>query len=114
MCRSIAPDVRQEPHVEHAVGLVEHEVLEAGELRVGLPEMIEQPAGRADDHVDAAAEGVLLRPHADAAEHRGAGDRRVHGEVVQILENLRGELARRREDQRARGAGACAASASAR
>ena len=65
-----APDVGQESHVEHAVGFVEHEVLEAGELRVRRAEMIEQTAGRADDHVDAAAERVLLRPHADAAEDR--------------------------------------------
>ena len=70
-------DVGEEAHVEHPVGLVEHEVLEAGQLRVRVPEVIEQPAGRRDDHVDAAAERVLLRAHADAAEHRRAGDRRV-------------------------------------
>ena len=50
-----------------------------------------------DDDVDAAAEGVLLRPHADAAEDGRAVDRRVDGEVVQVLEDLRRELARRRE-----------------
>ena len=42
-----------------------------GELRVRRAEMIEQPARRADDDVDAAAERVLLRAHADAAEDRG-------------------------------------------
>ena len=64
-----AADVRQKPHVEHAVRLVEHEILEAAELRVRLPEVIEKTARRADDDVDAAAERVLLRPHADAAIH---------------------------------------------
>ena len=53
-------------------------------------------------HVHAAAERVLLRPHADAAEDRGRRDRRVHGEVVEVLEDLRRQLARRREHQRAR------------
>ena len=41
-----APDVGQKPHVEHAVGLVEHEVLQAGQFRVRAAEMIEQPARR--------------------------------------------------------------------
>ncbi len=45
------------------------------ELRVRLPEMIEQPARRRDDHVHAAAERMLLRAHADAAEDGRAGDR---------------------------------------
>ena len=42
-----AADVRQEAHVEHPVGFVEHEELEAGQLRVRRAEVIEQPAGRA-------------------------------------------------------------------
>ena len=62
--------------------------------------MIEQAARRGDDDVDAAAKRVLLRPHADAAVDGRAGHRRVHGQVVQILEDLRGQLARRREDER--------------
>ena len=74
----------------------------AVELRVRLREVIEQAARRRDDDVDAAAERVLLRAHADAAEDRRAGDRRVHGEVVEVLEDLRRQLARRREHQRAR------------
>ena len=72
------------------------------ELRVRRAEVIEQPARRGDDDVHAAAERVLLRPHADAAEHGGGGERRVHGEVVEILENLRRQLARRRQHERAR------------
>ncbi len=56
--------------------------------------------GVATMHVDAAAEGVLLRTHADAAEDRGAGQRRVHGERVQVLEDLRRQLARRGQDER--------------
>ena len=96
------PDLRQEPHVEHPVGFVEHQELEVGELRVRRPQMIEQPSRRGDQDVDAAAERVLLRPHADAAENRRAGDRRVDGKVVEVVEDLRRELPRRREHERAR------------
>ena len=76
----------------------------ACELRVRRSQVVEQAAGRRHEDVDAAAERVLLRPHADAAEDRGAGDRRVDGEIVEVLEDLRRQLARRREDERARGA----------
>ena len=65
--------------------------------------MIEQTPGRSDDDIDAAPERVLLRTHADAAEDRRRGHRRVNGKVRQVLEDLRRQLARRRQDQRARG-----------
>ena len=99
-----AADVGEEAHVEHPVRLVEDEDLEAGELRVREPEVVEEAAGRRDDHVDAAPEGVLLRAHADAAEHGRAGHRRVHRELLEVLVDLRRELPRGREDERARGA----------
>ena len=95
-------DVRQEAHVEHAVGLVEHEDLEPGEARVGEAQVIEQPARRGDDHVDAAAERVLLRAHAHAAVHRRARDRRVDRQLLEVRQDLGGQFARRRQHQRAR------------
>ena len=79
-------------------------MVDAIELGVRVLEMVEQPARRRDEDVDARAKRVLLRPHADAAEDRGRRERRVDGELLELLEDLRGELARGREDQRARGA----------
>ena len=67
--------------------------------------MIEQPAWRADDDVDAAAEGVLLRAHADAAIHGKAADGRVNRKVLEVFDNLRRQLARRGDDERAGRAG---------
>ena len=93
-------DVGEEAHVEHPVGFVEHEVLEAGQLGVRLAEVIEQATRCGNDHVHAAPERVLLRTHADATEHGGAGDRCVDGEVLQVLVDLRREFARRREHER--------------
>jgi hypothetical protein len=49
---------------------------------------------------------VLLRPHADAAEHGRAGERCVDGELGQVGTDLRRELAGRGEDERARHAAA--------
>ena len=74
-----AADVGEEAHVEHAVGLVEHEDLEAGEPGVGVLEVIEQAARAGDDDVDAAAEGALLRLHRDAAVDRGGAEAGVLG-----------------------------------
>ena len=97
-------DVGQEAHVEHAIGFVQHQELKLVELGVRLPEMIEQTPRCGDHDVNAATKRVLLRPHAHAPEHRRRSDRRVDRDVVQTFVNLRGQLARGCEHQRARGA----------
>ena len=66
--------------------------------------VVEEPTRRGDDHVDAAAERVLLRAHADAAEHGGAADRGESREVAQVALDLGGELAGGRDDEGAHGA----------
>jgi hypothetical protein len=97
-----ALDVGQEAHVEHAVGLVEDEHLEAPQRRVGMAEVVEEAAGGRDDHVDTRAERVLLGAHADAAENRRARHRGVHGQRREVLVDLGAQLARGREDERPR------------
>ena len=62
-------DVADEAHVEHAVGLVEHEHLDAATAATWpCSHEIEQAARRRDQHVDAARERLDLRLLADAAE----------------------------------------------
>ena len=97
-----AADIREKAHVEHPVGLVQHQMLEPGELRVGRPEVVQEPAGRADDDIHPAAERVLLRPDRDAAEDRRGAEGRMDREVVEVLEDLRRQLAGRGDDQGAR------------
>ena len=99
-----ALDVGEEAHVEHPVRLVEHEHLQAAELGIRLLEVIEQPPRGRDDDVDAIPECVLLRTHADAAEHRSARQRRVHRKLLQVLLDLRGQLAGGGQHEGARGA----------
>ncbi len=64
------PDVGQEPHVEHPVGLVEDENPQRPEVHVPAGHVVEQPSGGRDDDVDPASESVFLRRHPDAAVHR--------------------------------------------
>jgi hypothetical protein len=66
--------------------------------------VVDEAAGRGDDHIDAALQGERLRPVADAAEH---GDHRKAGMAAVGLEavgDLGGELTRRRQHEAARAA----------
>jgi hypothetical protein len=68
---------------------------------MALVHQVEQPAGRGDDHVDAATQRADLRVLTDAAED----DRVLDVEVLAVggepVSDLRGELAGRAQDQRA-------------
>ena len=63
-----AADVADEPHVEHPVRLVEHEMAHLREVDGALGEVIEQPARCGDDDVHPLAERIDLRARADATE----------------------------------------------
>ena len=72
------------------------------QVDVALAVMVEQAAGRRDEDVDAAPQLRDLRAEADAAEHRHrARSLQVLAVGADRRLDLRGELARRREDQRA-------------
>ncbi|MGY3410177.1 hypothetical protein ACVWZV_006290 [Bradyrhizobium sp. GM5.1] len=49
-----ALDVGNEAHVQHAVGFVDDEQLDAGEQQAAALRVVEQAAGSGDQHVDAA------------------------------------------------------------
>ena len=98
--RDDLPDRRQEAHVEHAVGLVQHQHLEVGEVHVTLLHQVEQAPWRGHDNVDAAAQGLDLRPFTDAAEDRGAAQVEVTAIGADVLFDLRHQLAGGRHDQR--------------
>ena len=94
-----ARDVGQEAHVEHPVGLVEHHDLHLRQVRVLLLDMIEQPARRGDDDFAAAPQGLRLRLHVDAAvDHRDA-QLRLCRVLLEVVPDLVGKLARRRQHQ---------------
>jgi hypothetical protein len=93
-------DVGKESHVQHPVRFVQHQVLDARQRGVLPGEMVEQPARGRDHDIHATPERMLLGPHADTAVNGRAGERSVNRKVVQILEDLRGQLPGGRQHQR--------------
>ena len=92
--------VRQEPEVEHLVGLVEHQHLQLREVEHSLAGQVEQPSGRTDDDVDAFAQGLelwLVGPTAVDGQNASAAVGAGH---VDVTGHLRRELAGRHDDER--------------
>ena len=88
-----------EAHVEHPVGLVEHENADVLEREGAAREQILQATGRRDDDVRLGRLArLLLEAYAavDGLDLEGTGVR----DPVGRLDDLRGELARGGEDQR--------------
>jgi hypothetical protein len=98
-------DVRDEAHVEHSVGLVDDEEFDARQQELAALEMIEQPARRADEHVDAARDLGILVAERDAADQERDRQSMIDAVLVEALFHLRREFARRLEDERAGHAG---------
>ena len=65
-----ALDVRDEAHVEHAVGLVDDEDLDAVQQQLAALEEVEQAARRRDQHIGAARDLGLLIAEGDAADQQ--------------------------------------------
>ena len=95
-------DVRDEAHVEHPVGLVDDQRLDAHQQHLAAVELVHQAARRRDQHVDAALQQRFLVLEADAADQQRHRQFEVLAILLEVLGNLRGKLARRAEDQAAR------------
>ena len=94
-----AADGGQKAHVEHAVGLVQHQHLDLVQVAGTLLDQVDQTARRGDQDVTAILEGRGLRLVAHAA-HDGHGN--VAGDVGDLagdLVDLLGKLARRGDDE---------------
>jgi len=70
-------DLRLEAHVEHAVGLVKHEVRHAAQVGHAGLQHIDQAPGRRDHDLHAAAQVARLRALGRAAVHAPARPRRA-------------------------------------
>ena len=104
-----ALDVGDEAHVEHAVGFVDDEDLDAGHQQAAAFEMVEQAAGRCDEDVDAAREFRVLVAEGEAADEERDREFVVRAVAVEAFLDLGCEFAGRFEDERARHSGPCAA-----
>jgi hypothetical protein len=94
-----ALDVVNEAHVEHAVGLVEDEVLDIAEVDVALFFQVKQTAWRGHENVDPTAEGIDLRTLSNPAEDDFVAQ--TEGSTVDLepVSDLCGQFPRGREDE---------------
>ena len=95
-------NVLDEAEIEHAVGFVEDEHLNAAQAEHALFVEIDEAPRRADQDVDARGEHLALFVVIRAAERQAELERQVLAERRRIGVYLHGELASRRHDQRAR------------
>ena len=89
-----------EPHVEHPVGLVEHQILHRTEIDEPLADEVDEPARGGNQHVDAPLHRGGLRPLAHAAVDHRRRDARKPPVGQEALVNLAGEFPRGGEHQR--------------
>ena len=97
--------VTDEAHVEHAVGLVQHEDFHPREVHGLLLGQIDQPARRSDQDVDTLGQRLDLRLDAHATEDHQRSQRQVCTQRGNRLAHLGGQFAGRCQDQPARPSG---------
>jgi len=81
-------DVMDEAHVEHPVGLIEHEKFDLAKTQCVALHQVEEAARRGDEHVDAVEQGAYLRPHRHAADHQRGADADVPAISAEAVEDL--------------------------
>ena len=92
-------DVGEEAHVEHAVGLVENEELEARKIGAALVHEVHQASGGGDDQLHALAQGLFLGTFPHPAVDGRHAQRKMLGVGLDVVVNLDDQLAGRRNDQ---------------
>jgi hypothetical protein len=97
-----ALDLRPEAHVEHAIGLVYHEVVDATEADRALAHVIDEAARCRDDDIRTTTECFLLRAHASAADEDRSLDPERASYLAERLIDLEREFARRSQYERER------------
>ena len=97
-------DVLAEAHVEHLVGLVEHDAGELRQRQRAAGKVIREPPWRADDDVHPSAQLVRLAARIEATDARRDARTRLREQPLELAEHLLRELARRRDHEGERGA----------
>ena len=92
----------EKSHVEHAVGLVQHEHLNLREVDGLLVHEVDEAPRRGDEHVHAAREAVDLRLDFHAAHHIGDAQAAGAGDGLADFLNLHGQLSRGGDDEHGR------------
>ena len=90
-----------EAHVEHAVGLIEHEDFDAIEMDGALLHEVEQPSGRRHQDVDASREGADLAIERDPADRERDARAQIASVGLEAFDDLGGKFAGRAQHQHA-------------
>ena len=97
-----AADIGKETHVEHAVGLIEHDIAGEVEAEGALAEVIQESARGGDHDIDAIGEGFALGTVTDAAVDEAGTESGELAELEEIVVGLLGEFAGGFEDETTR------------
>ena len=92
-----------EAHVEHAVGFVQDQNFNAGQVEQALALQVEQAAWGGHQDIDAALDAIHLGFHAHATKHNGRLQAEVFAVIFGGLLNLGSQFACGCEHQRANG-----------
>ncbi len=95
-------DGGDEAHVEHAIGLIEHQAAHLGQIEQPLLREVEQPPRGGDQQIAATAQRLDLRLLAHATEDHERAQAHEAPVVLGAGGDLGRELARGRQHQRAR------------
>ena len=98
--RDDPPQRHDEAHVEHLVGFVENQDLDAAQIDVALLHQVLEPARRGDQDVDALLQRPHLRTLPDAAVDDRVAETGEFAVGAKAGADLGGQLARRCEHQR--------------
>ena len=90
-----AADRLDEAEIKHPVDFIEHQELDRAQVCDARVQMIDEPAGRRDQHVEARVERANLGAIRRAAEHGGDLQREPVRKVAEALRDLARQLARR-------------------
>ncbi len=103
--------VRNEAHVQHPVGFVDHQDIDLGQHQPPALEMVEQAARRGNQHIDAAIQLLGLIVHRDAANEKRVAELGIFAVAVETFRHLVCQFAGRFQHQ---GAGHARLGAAAR
>mgnify|MGYP007016145365 CR=1 FL=1 len=96
-----AANIGEKSHVEHAVCFVEHQERHLIEAYRFLFQMVEESSRRGDHDLHSLAQRFGLRLEVDASENRGASERQVFSVLGNRFGNLKDQLSRGRQYERA-------------
>ena len=98
-------DIVDEPHVQHAVGLIQHKEFQGLQGDRLLADKVQQTPRSCHQHVNTPDQAVFLGGVPDAAKDAGTGNSRELGVLLETLLHLDGKFPSRKQDQGPAGLG---------